>query len=79
MAVSFVSGHVSVNSKILALSIALVKLLAACIVKAAHTFGRRSKPNGTILGVGAPPILVDFSGDWDVSLGVRDFDPWPFY
>ena len=20
----------------------------------------------TILGVGAPPILVDFSGDWDV-------------
>ena len=28
-------------------------------------------------GVGAPPILVNFSGDWDVSLGVRAFDPWP--
>ena len=28
--------------------------------------------------VGAPPILVYFSGDWDVHWGVRDFDPWPF-
>ena len=28
-------------------------------------------------GVGAPPILVYFSGDWDVPLRVRDFDPWP--
>ena len=25
------------------------------------------------LGVGAPPIFVYFSGDWDD----RDFDPWP--
>ena len=29
------------------------------------------------LGVGAPPILVYFSGDWDVHWGVRDLDPWP--
>ena len=28
-------------------------------------------------GVGAPPILVYFSGDWDVHCGVLDFDPWP--
>ena len=28
-------------------------------------------------GVGAPPILVDFSGDWHVHRKVRDFDPWP--
>ena len=37
------------------------------------------KTNGTILGVfGAPPILVYFSGDWDVHWGYDlDFDPWP--
>ena len=29
-------------------------------------------------GVGAPPILVYFTGDWDVHSGVRDFDPQPF-
>ena len=30
-------------------------------------------------GVGAPPILVYFSGDWDVHWGYDlDFDPWPF-
>ena len=29
-------------------------------------------------GVGAPPILVYFSGDWDVYWRVRDFDPWPY-
>ena len=29
-------------------------------------------------GIGAPPILVDFSGDWDVHWGVRGFDPWPY-
>ena len=29
-------------------------------------------------GVGAPPILVDFSWDWDVHWGYDlDFDPWP--
>ena len=27
------------------------------------------KTNGTIFGVGAPPILVYFSGDWDVQWG----------
>ena len=30
-------------------------------------------------GVGAPPILVYFCGDWDVHWGYDlDFDPWPF-
>ena len=30
-------------------------------------------------GVGAPPILVSFSGDWDVPWGYDlDFDPWPY-
>ena len=29
-------------------------------------------------GVGAPPSLVYFSGDWDVHWGVRAFDPLPF-
>ena len=29
-------------------------------------------------GVGAPPILVYFSGGSGCSLGVRAFDPWPF-
>ena len=29
-------------------------------------------------GVGVPPILVYFSGDSDVHLGVRDFDPWRY-
>ena len=29
-------------------------------------------------GVGAPPILVSFSGDWDVHWGYDlGFDPWP--
>ena len=29
-------------------------------------------------GVGAPPILVYFSWDWDVHWGYDlDFDPWP--
>ena len=28
-------------------------------------------------GVGAPPILVYFSGDWDIHWGLRGFDPWP--
>ena len=29
-------------------------------------------------GVGAPPLLVYFSGDWDVHCGYDlDFDPWP--
>ena len=28
-------------------------------------------------GVGAPPILVYFSRDWDVHW-VQDFDPWPY-
>ena len=29
-------------------------------------------------GVGAPPVLVYFSGDWDVHWGCdSDFDPWP--
>ena len=31
-------------------------------------------------GVGAPPILVYFSGDWDVHWGAsRAFDPWPYH
>ena len=29
-------------------------------------------------GVGAPPILVYFSWGLGCSLGVRDFDPWPY-
>ena len=30
-------------------------------------------------GVGAPPILVYFSGDWDVHQGYDlAFDPWPY-
>ena len=30
-------------------------------------------------GVGAPPIVVFFSGDWDVHWGNNlDFDPWPY-
>ena len=29
------------------------------------------------VGVGAPPILVYFNGDWDVHWGVQDFDIWP--
>ena len=30
-------------------------------------------------GAGAPPILVYFSGDWDVYWGYDlDFDPWSF-
>ena len=29
-------------------------------------------------GAGAPPILVHFSGDWDVRWGYDlAFDPWP--
>ena len=29
-------------------------------------------------GIGAPPILVYFSGDWDVHWGYDlDLDPWP--
>ena len=28
-----------------------------------------STPMGSHFGVGAPPILVDFSGDWDVHWG----------
>ena len=30
-------------------------------------------------GVGVPPILVFFSGDWDVHWGYDlDLDPWPY-
>ena len=36
-----------------------------------------SKPIGSHFGVGAPPILVYFSGDWDVHWGYGGFDPWP--
>ena len=32
-------------------------------------FGCGSQPMGSHFGVGAPPILVDFSGDWDVHCG----------
>ena len=28
-------------------------------------------------GIGAPPILVYLSGDWDVHLGVPGCDSWP--
>ena len=28
-------------------------------------------------GVGAPPILVYSSRDWDVDWGYGNFDPWP--
>ena len=31
--------------------------------------GCGSKPMGSHFGVGAPPILVYFSGDWDVHWG----------
>ena len=34
--------------------------------------------NPWYFGVGAPPILVYFSGDWDVDWRYDlDFDPWP--
>ena len=33
---------------------------------------------GSHFGVGAPPVLVHFSGDWDVHWGYRGFDPWPY-
>ena len=37
------------------------------------------KTNGTILGVGAPPVLVYFGGDWDVHSGYDlNFHPWPY-
>ena len=37
------------------------------------------KTNGTNFWVGAPPIVVDSSGDWDVHWGYDlDFDPWPW-
>ena len=33
-----------------------------------------------IFGIGASPILVYFSGDWDVAWGCDlDFDPWPYF
>ena len=33
---------------------------------------------GSHFGVGAPPILVNFSEDWDVHWGYDlDFDQWP--
>ena len=35
----------------------------------ALTYGCGSKPMGSHFGVGAPPILVYFSGDWDVHWG----------
>ena len=38
--------------------------------------GCGSKPMGSHFGVGAPPILVYSSRDWDVHW-VRNFDPWP--
>ena len=33
------------------------------------------------VGIGAPPILVYFSGDWDVhwGYGVLTHDPWPHH
>ena len=31
-------------------------------------------------GIGAPPILVFFSADWDVNWGYDlGFDPWPYW
>ena len=40
--------------------------------------GRGSKLMASHFGVGAPPILVYFSGDWDVHWRYDlDFDPWP--
>ena len=37
------------------------------------------KTNGTTVGVGAPPILVYFSGDWDIHRGYDlGFDLWPY-
>ena len=34
---------------------------------------------GSHFGVGAPPILAYFTGDWDVHWGYDlGFDPWPF-
>ena len=33
------------------------------------TCDRGSTPMGSLFGVGATPILVDFSGDWDVHRG----------
>ena len=42
-------------------------------------YGCGSKPMGSHFGVRAPPILVYFSGDWDVHWGYDlDFDPWPY-
>ena len=42
-----------------------------------HTYGCQNQ--WYHFGVGAHPILVYLSGDWDVHWGyVRDFDPWPY-
>ena len=37
--------------------------------EAEMTFGCGSKPMGSHFGVGAPPILVYFSGEWDIHWG----------
>ena len=42
------------------------KLRCGHDVKAWWTYGCGSKPMGSHFGVGAPPIRVYFSGDWDV-------------
>ena len=42
--------------------------------KAAQTTEATWLPMGSYFGVGAPPILVYFSGDWDVHWG---YDPQP--
>ena len=40
--------------------------------------GRGSKPMVPFWGFGAPPMLVYFTGDWDVHWGYDlGFDPWP--
>ena len=45
-----------------------------------HTFlfGCGSKPMGSHFGVGAPPILVYFNGNWDNHWGHGIFDLWQF-
>ena len=34
--------------------------------------------NGTMLGVGAPPILEPILVGIGMFTGIRDFDPWPY-
>ena len=52
--------------------------LARCKSRAPFKEMAVGQNQGYHFGVSAPPILVYFSGDWDVHWGYDlDFDPWP--